>query len=522
MARIPIVNVGAVGMNQDIARHRLPPEVWTNTLNMRARNGSMQKVFGRLPVLGTPSAAPVWLMPAFTATNDFWVYGAVGALYAVDGTTHATLRTTLGGARSNRWNGGMFGGIGIMNNGIADPQEWNPPALATATVDLTNWPANTTCKVIRPFDRYLVAGDITVSGNNFPQRVRWSASADISTVPSSWDVTDPTNDAGQWDLAESRGAIMDFRALGPINMIYKEDETHAMTHIGGQFIFDFKRRFKTGILAQDCVVEWRRQHVVALQDDVIIHDGFQQESLLQNKMRKWYTGRPDPTYSGLSYIAPCGDEMWVCFAEAGVTEPNIALVVNMVDGTTTVRELPGAAFIASAPLDPDAGGSTFDDITIPFDQVVGQFGQRNFAPGRDRCVAALPAAVKLHLMDQEFDNDGVNFMATLERSGLALVGQDRQGNPVVDQSMVKLGTKIWPKVTFLNGTVLNVYLGAAQIEDGPVTWQGPQVYDPSISPFVEFDVEGPYLAVKFETSDGTWWQLEEYKIELEVIGEHTP
>ena len=673
MPFIPIRLVNGTGIIQDIPGYELPPELWSNCLNVRAVDASIQSDFGFEPVLGYPLDKAYWIIPAFTASTDFWVYGGVGRLFAVAAGVHAEIGNSLGGSRDNRWNGGMFGGIGVFNNGVADPQEWSPPGLATATTDLSNWPANTTCRVIRPFGRYLVACDVTVSGSRNSREIRWSSSADIGAVPASWDYSDPSNDSGRWELSESYGSIIDCKPLGDVNFIYKQDEVHAMEYVGGRFIYRFRRRFPFGVLAQDCVVEHNRKHYVALHDDIRVHDGLQDESVLDLKMRKWLSGRPDPATSNRSFMVRCGSELLLCIPEAGYEEPNVALRVNLKNGACTIKELPGLAFIGMAPIDPNAGSTTFDAISIPFDQMVGQFGQRNFAPGRGRCVAVRPeldgeslltlpasfgagyvgavpeelvltantqangtaniseirvegttfghpdgtpraitdsteiatnfgepigqlgvfyllwtdtavgtrfttltfsgnqaqnmiAAVyetgvgwravdddgtretftpvstdvlfgaaradvagegiaellpffpQIVLMDQGFTNNGENFTAFVERTGLTVSGVDRNNNPIVDATAVKLVTQIWPKIRVQNGSTINIYCGASQTPEGNVMWQGPQAFNPSTDLYAEFDVEGPYLAVRFEKTDGTLFKLDEYGLEVTVIG----
>lgn len=383
--RVPITRIGAVGMVSDMSGYELPPEAWTSVKNITFEDEKARRCFGFEPVLGLPVVPPYWLIPVFTPTLALWVYGGIGTLYVTDGSTHDVIGSSLGGTRDSRWNGGVFGNIGIFNNGIADPQMWTPPALATNVATLSNWPGSTKCKVIRPFGRYLVAYDISEGANNYPQRVKWSSSAPVGAVPATWDETDPTQDSREWDLNETYGRIIDAKTLGAVNFIYKEDEVHSMTWTGGTFVFRFEKKFNAGLLAQDCVVEYERKHFFASYEDIYVHDGFEIKSVLDKKMRQWYAGRP--VNPQRSWMARAGADLMLGFCEQGEDEPNIALVVNLKDFSTSVRDLRRVPYVAVAPIDPAASINVYDSVDIAFDAMIGTFGERTYSPGRDRFVA---------------------------------------------------------------------------------------------------------------------------------------
>ncbi|KKK76190.1 hypothetical protein LCGC14_2866150, partial [marine sediment metagenome] len=392
---------------------------------------------------------PFSLVPAFTAAgNQLFAYPGLAAVFGTDITTHTDITRLSGaytGSADDLWNGGSLGNIVILNNGKDVPQAWVSPALGTKLIDLANWPAATTAKVVRVFRRFLVAYDVTKSSVRNAQLVKWSNRADLGAVPSSWDEADPTTRAGEWPLIDTDGAIVDALPLSGVNFVYKEDEIHSMEEIGGNFVFRFTRRFaQIGLLAQRCVKEYQKDdkhvHVMMSADDIVQHDGFQMVSLLDNKMRRWYSGRIDPAKDKRSFLAPNypEDEMWAGITEAGQEYPNLAFIINMRDGTCTIRDIPNISHMAWAPFDPTGGGTTFDAQTQAFDATAGQFGQRSFAPGRKRLIMVEPDAAdpSFHLADQGFDFSGVNFRAFVERTGLAIVGQDRLGKPKVDTEAV--------------------------------------------------------------------------------------
>ncbi|TXH17928.1 MAG: hypothetical protein E6R03_03030 [Hyphomicrobiaceae bacterium] len=512
-----------MGIVQDMAPYDLPPEAWSDGKNVRMFSGSVWKDFGNLQVFGALSGRPLGLFPIATATTQFYAYPGAAAVWATDGTTHADITRLAGaytGSDADRWNGCSLGGILILNNGLDVPQAWMAPGLATKLVNLANWPAGYTAKCMRTYKSYLIGMDMTESGTRIPYRVRWSDSAAAGSVPATWALA-AGNDARYWDLIESDGFVIDCAPLGDVNYVYKDDSTHSMEYIGGQFVFKFRKAFNFGMLAQDCVREWKGSHIVMTQDDILMHNGASAESLLATKMRDWYRGRPDQTYFTRSFLAlsETDKELWACFPQQGQTFPDIALVINTETGKCSIRDIPNTSSWMYGFIQTGSVISTFDGFSgVSFDAMVGQFGSSNFAQGRKRLAMVSQAVNKAFLMEQGYNFDGVNFRSYIERTGLAIIGRDRQGNPKVDFSTKKLLSRIWPKMRVANGTIVKVYAGGQETVDSPVVWKGPFDFRPGIDNEVCVDIEGRLHAVRFETTDGTYWKLDGYDIEIEPIG----
>ncbi len=237
-----IRNAGKYGIIKDLKPWELPAEAWSAGQNVRSIDGSMEKFLGSSSTgLGTPTAAPVALLAYRNTTNYFWIYAAgtapnVTDIYVTDGMTHKEL-TNAGadylGDTDDIWTGLVFGGIPIMNNGIDPPQSWDGDfAAANRFVNLANWPGSTECGAMRGFKQFLIAMNITKNGNEFPRMVKWSHSAGANAVPTSWDETDASKDAGEFELQDSTGHIVDGLAGGEIFYLYKDDAIWGMQYIG--------------------------------------------------------------------------------------------------------------------------------------------------------------------------------------------------------------------------------------------------------------------------------------------------
>ena len=253
MPTISVNAVGQYGVMRDMQPHELPLNAWSDSRNMHFVNGYAEKILGHSQVFNTPSIAPYFLLPVEGSSTYFWVYAGLAAVYVWDGGVHTNLTRAVGGAYGatvdGNWTGDVLGGVPVLNNGVDDPQMWLPVSPSQPLQLLSNWPANTKCNALRAFKNYLVALDVTKAAVRSAQMVKWSHPAAAGAVPSSWDPTDATKDAGEVMLAETADFCVDCAPMRDVNIIYKENSVYAMQFVGGTNIFRFPPLFKSvGIL----------------------------------------------------------------------------------------------------------------------------------------------------------------------------------------------------------------------------------------------------------------------------------
>jgi hypothetical protein len=500
---------------------------------MRFFDRKAVKFLGHEEVFDPPSVTPHWAMGVVTATDQFWIYTSLAKAFGILDGTHGDITRSVGGDYSAGaalgWNGGVLGGIPVINNGVDIPQYWPTIQLATTLADLTNWPAAERCRVMRPFLNFLIALNIDKGGGTLrPHMVKWSHSADPGTLPDSWDETDATKDAGEAELTDVQsGVILDGLSLGRVFLIYKASSTHLMRFIGGNFIWAFDPiPTLSGILDTQCVVlvpsGGRRpaHHFVATGDDVVIHDGRTPTSVVEDRQRKFIFNSIDTDNANRSFCFSNREfrECWFCFPEKGSTIPTLAAVWSMDDNVTTIREMPGdisfitsGKIIESTPADIwDSDANTWDSDATKWDSV--------FSPAAADALACDPTNTKLYQLDRTEQFNGTAFTAYLERIGLAIVGRDRQGNPKVDFERRKMCTRMWPKIV---GGPVNIRVGSQELLDGPVTYGTTQSFDPAVDQYLDFDppVTGRLIAVRFETSLNVSWELHGYDLEVKLLGE---
>jgi hypothetical protein len=521
---VTIDNIDKIGVIRDEASYQGPPEAWTRADNMRCVDGAMARMHGNAAIFGTPPVAPHFAVPISTPAQTFWAYFSLAKGYGFDGVSHTNITRQSAGVDVNytptetrHWNGTVLGGIPIFNNGADVPQYWSPPSLGQRLRDLSNWTSGMRAVRVIAFGPHLVALNITQSGGAFPHALIWSSSvSDPGTLPASWDYADPTNDAGTYNLPDvNSGILLEAAPLGGRLFLYKEQSTWAMRRIGGRATFSFDSVFETvGILAQRCVAILPNgtAHLLATQDDVVLHNGQgEPKSILEKKLRKEIFRNLDVTnyVNSFCFVDPEFNEVWFCYPENGVTQPNRAVVLNTQTGAVTesdvnFRNAAVGAIEESSDETWDEGTDTWEVDTGPWNEIK-----------RRRVVVCDPDNTQFLQQNVGHTRNGASFDATLQRIGLSVIGRKRNGDWNVDHEIMKFVDRIWPKV---RGGPIWIRVGFQDYVDGPVRWEDAQLFDPTQRMTADFTGTGRAVAVEFFTNDPTDWALDGYKISLAPVG----
>ena len=509
-----ITNLSQHGVLADLPTQELPPNAWTGGQNVAVNDGSVTNAPGHVEVFDPPTVAPYWCFPMQTETAYFWLYAGSAKIYATDGTTHANLtRQSLGADddysmnAQHLWNGGVLSGVLIANNGVDEPQAWVTPSLSQDMQnlsDVTDWDATHTCKVMRPYNNYLIALDITKGSTRYPYKVKWNAPSDPGTINGSWDETDATVDAGENDLIKGGGFVVDGLALRDSFIIYRERSTWVMNYVGGTFVFDFEQLFEsTGILAPNCAVEYKGLHYVLTQGDVIAHDGHSPKSIIDQKNRRFLFNAIDSTNYKKCFVAvnQAKEEIWICYPETGSTYVNKALVFRINDGSWMPRDLPDVSHIESGVID-ETGNTTWASDTEAWSSDTTTWNQSFYNPSDIELLMCGVSDTKLYKGASGNTDNGTNKSCYIERTGLQLGAY--QGVSHVHA--------ILPKIQASNGTSISVQIGGEMQPGSGVTWSPSYTFTVGVDNIIPCNVSGRLTAVKFSSNADISWRLQSYEI----------
>ncbi len=576
-------NAGRFGILQDLKPWELPPEAWTAGQNVRPVDGAMEKFLGySTSGLGTPTVAPIHVLPYRDNTVTYWIYAGTNDVYVTDGTTHkkitrqqttniATITTgnpttidtssahnitdgdtvTIAGVAGNTpdingthtatvtdsdtftipvnttvaGSGGtvtadyeysatetenltsfVFNGIPILNNAVDDPQQWSPVDFATPGLlsDLANWPASTTCKALRGFKQFLVAMNVTKSSVQYPRMVKWSTAAAANAVPTSWDETDATNDAGEIELSDSTGVILDGGTVGEVFAIYKDDSIWGMQFIGAPLIFRFyKVSSHVGALSKRCIADTPLGHIVFATDDVILFNGSSVQSVLDGKSRRALYSSIDAENYRMCYAVTDlqRSEVWCCYPNTGSSRCDRAMVYNYTNGTVGWRDLPNTQDITFGIFDPGATTDDWNSDSASWDSDSQPWNAQLFNASQRKLVGAGTTDTRLQIFNDTYTEDGTNMTSFAERTGIV------EG----DLTAVKYLDTVY---LMMSGGPVQVEIGAQMDTDEPVTWLTPVTFDPITDSKIDARISGRLFAIRIKSTADVEWRLYGYNMPM--------
>lgn len=465
------------------------------------------------------TTAPGFLMNVPTPTASVWVFTGIDSIWTFDNGSFSDI-TQSGGYNSTeytQWDGTILGGIPILNNEVDPPQMWPSLSGGTDAEDLDNWPADTTCKVIRAFGPFLIAMDITDTSGNYPHMFWWSHPAEIGDVPVTWDYTDTDFQAGRRELTDiDAGIILDGMMLKDMFIIYKQFSTHVVRFQGGQNVMKNDLLFATsGILARKCVcpIEKGTRHFVVTADDIIIHNGQAIDSVVEDRLRTYIFNNLSQENRAMAFCVnnPAKNEAWFVYPELGSSAPNKAFVYNYRDKTHYFRDWVGE--YATSGFIQNTSSEEWDNLLGTWDANTNTWG----AEGRRQLVSVSMDDNAFFQLDSSnsFNGEDIPFSAT--RDGLAIFGKDRGNQPKVSLTNRKLITRMWPKIQ--SPLPVNIEVGVREFLHGSLIWSDVQSFDPNSQMYLDFTVNGRIMAVRFSGEHSAEFTLEGYDLEIEILGE---
>ncbi len=522
---VSLSNVGGYGVVKDLPDHDLPiePLGWSDVINMRFKGGLAERAPGYLSAFVQPTQILYGLFSAKKIDGTNYIVGGGTTkvfAYSTDTEYEITGSTTPGSSADSRWTGGSLTGFLILNDGgAADPQFIAIEELGTATnlADLTNWPASTTCKVLRPFKYFLVAGGMIESGTTYPYKVRWSASAEPGTLPASW-VASVSNDAGSVDLDSNEGPIVDMIPLGDQLAIYQEKAITLMRYVGGsdaanRLVMAFNRipvGSTGGMINNNCGVDVAGVgHVVLSSSDVYVFNGSSIKSILDNRLRNWLFTNVDPQYKKRCFVlANVRDsEVMICFPEYGATACTKAITWNYTDNTLGIRDLPSATSGIYSEISVD-NVVTWSNVEGTWSSITSTWESLNQLANSLPHTVLSGTSQRLYVLGRGYSNDGFELNAELRRSYIA----------VGDAQRVKFFRSVWPRFDLAEDQNIYVSIGTSMSVNEEPVWQPEIVFDGGTSRAVYVNRSGRFLGLRIRSNDGQPWRIKSLDVDVQPQG----
>jgi hypothetical protein len=273
------------------------------------------------------------------------------------------------------------------------------------------------------------------------------------------------------------------------------------------------------MLVQDCAVEVNKKHFVVTPNDIIVHDTFNWQSIIDGRDRDYIFSQLDSSQVKNCYVVKNSkfSEVWFCFPSKGATYPDTAFVWSYKDNSTTFRDIPLATSAVEYVVDPSAvddtwaGGAsgTFDSFTVPW--------KADFTDiTNSQVIMCSPSDSKLFEMDQTNMENGVIMEAYAERVGYSVIPTNDGQTQLQRPDLKKMVTAVFPRLR-ATGPV-DIYLGAQDKLGDPIRWVGPFSYDATKHKKAPLLVAGYYLGFRIYSKSDVYWELDGYGFDMTVVG----
>ncbi len=504
-------------IEQDPEPQDAEPKAWTEGYGFRFDDGVGKRVLGQNAAFDDA----LYVEPRFLAKAtdpDAWLVVCEQAVLMRDQFDTVTDVTPVGWQDANEIPD-LFTATEINQHTIinhaADVPYYKPTGGVGVLSTLGGYSAGS-CNAMRAFKEHLFALGVTsVSGSH----VKWSASGG-SSIPTNW-TPGAGNDAGDADLTDTRGVIVDGALLGGNLIIYKENSCYVCSYVGGNTVFAFRPLFHNiGLIARNCALAHRGFHLAWTLDDIVLHDGVRPQSIIDAKNRRWLFAQIDPDFyqNSFAFLNVERNEAWFCFPETGKQYPSLALTWSFEDAGWGVRELytdgankatkgaivhlvTGVAETLQSDVwqgDSDTWGS---DSTLWNEDIFTQYDEKIIAAQAEQ-----DEIIALDVSTTNIDDTAIN-------SRLAKVGLDC-GEP----SFIKLVQRVIPHITAANGTEITIRLGEQESRDAPISWGNTYTYVVGSMASIGVFQRGRYIAIEFSESNGDYWEIAGFDLDYKVKG----
>jgi hypothetical protein len=355
--------LGSGGINIDTPPMLLPPNVFSEGINVRFRNNCVEAITGEVLGRTLPMAANFgvhWRRP----DQGYNIFGRDGQFIRVDSAGNQAYMLNSGDSSytNSKWQSTYFnGGFAIIfNNGKSTPIYclYGDVNAQSTLQPLPNWNyiagLTVTAKVIRSLNYSLVAGNLTLNQSGIttyaPGTIRVSSQSPTGSVPQTWQPGVTTDTADEFEIS-STSPVLDMAELRGGMYIYCQDSISVLTIDKSMSVVKpYSKSY--GILNTNCVTEFDGNHFVVDNNDIYVHNGSGKiESVAETRIKNYFFKYLNK--NKLDLVNVFNDkyykEIWICFPKNTSNYCNEALIYNYFSNTWTIRQLTNVTFSFTGP-----------------------------------------------------------------------------------------------------------------------------------------------------------------------------
>lgn len=505
MPLFQVGNLATAGLNNDLIPSVMPASFLTSCANVRAVSGGIAPFGGFSVVAEFPDdSVPCDMLYIDSATTKVWFFPCQDKVYRYEATfVDVSPDVMINVGDGTEWSCTDLSGIAIINHPAIGPMymsESDDKFIPLPFKSGENWTeANQGCDIIVAHKQFLFALGVTNDGKYVPDSIRWSAPADIGSIPTTWDELDVTQVAGYTTLGGSGGAIIGAKPLRDALCIYRSQGITIVDYVGGTYVWRIRHlTSNSGLISKDSVVDVNGVHYYLSDGDVMKNDGNSITSIATRRIKKRMQAiNKDSYHKSYAVHNPLSNEILFCVPDVNSDYPNISYVYNYINDSWFARDLPehiksGYGLTNKEQTDWEGIQTDWDgwdqswdnDSTSPFDKAVLSI----VAP----IIAEDPAnTVKAKLIGLT-SIIGLNtgpYSSIIERTDLL----------ISDLSQTTTVQRVYPHIQG-SGAVM-IQIGSQQAPGGPILWKPPVPFNPNVDRKVDMRTTGILHAYRIYSED---------------------
>jgi hypothetical protein len=361
-------------------------------------------------------------------------------------------------------------------------------------------------QTIHSFKSFLIG----LNWEGAPTRVFWSSAGGHYSLPT-WDWSDKYQDAGDYELNDTLGGIIDGAPLNDNLLIYKEDSIYIASYIGPPFIFGFSTLNKdVGLLTKGALQEFPSGHIFMSKYNVHITNGQSVTGLLTDKLQGELFNDISGEHYHNAFISTdkSNSEAYICWPSKNSIMCDRCIVWNWDTGALSLRDLPDVSHIE--PGVAELGYlDTWEAITTVWGETTREWGSRAFEKIHNSMVMVSPSEEsKIYRSGGLYTLNGEAMESYVERTGIDF------GDP----GSVKRINAVWPRISTVGGGIVEIWVCGQMSPDDPTRWEGPFHFDPEVQSKISCRVTGKYLGWKIEHTGYLKWKCHGVEFNVEQSG----
>jgi hypothetical protein len=477
----------------DIDPSEVAEQFLTLANNVHTRKGFPSRKAGRRIAYSALANSPLHLLNLQLNTFNWWMAFATNSIHAIEGTNDYDI-TPVGltaVADPREWVSTLLNGIPVFTNGKNDLMFWDGNSGSDAAA-VPDWPAGTICRAVVAFRFHLFALNIDSPSGVFDNMLMWSDAAAPGALPASW-TPGVGNEAGSAFCADTPGRIILGKPLNSQLLLYKPTSIFAAEYVGQQpdNIFTIRPVVRTvGALSPHCVLDLGTKHLVVGNDDIVLMDGVNTQSIAENRIKQFLRNSIDETHAANSFVIHDlnNREVWVCVPESGSQFATVAHIWDQSRDTWVTQSLNSVRYGTTGLVSDDTIDDTWDSDSDPWDSDITTWNQPSDGSITNVVVAE---AADLYL---ENTSDLITLTATISKYDLVFD----------DDSQQKLIDRFYVRGTGLGFSAVEFRLGSRDSTEAAITWQAWQTTNADGSPV---EITGRYISVEIRVTGSQPWTI---------------